>query len=132
MESLFKIDNRAFSGVGVEKLNRSFRIADGPAAGVMMSGEEIGDVIGTYVDYKLTISTADMLNNEYDALFEVLSAPVESHTVEMPYGSSTLVFEARITAGTDELVPMDDGTWWGNLALSFRAKRPQRVPGGVA
>ena len=39
MDSLFKIDGRAFSGVGVEKLQRSFRIPNGPNSGEMLSGE---------------------------------------------------------------------------------------------
>lgn len=126
MDYLFKIDGRAFSGVGVERLRRSFRIPDGPNAGEMLSGDYERDIVGTYYDYDLTISTQDLASNEYDALFEILSAPVNSHTAEMPYGASSLTFQTMIEAGNDELIPMDDGTWWGNLNVSIRAKRPQR------
>lgn len=127
MEYLFKIDGKGFSGVGVESLRRSFRIPDGPNAGNMLSGDYERDLIGTYYDYDLVITTSDLTDNEYDALFEVLSAPVNSHMVEMPYGMSSLTFEAMIESGGDELIPMDDGTWWGNLSVSIRAKKPQRL-----
>lgn len=124
---LFKIDGRGFSGVGVERLQRNFRIPDGINAGDMLSGDYERDLIGTYYDYNLVITTSDLSSNEYDALFETLSAPVNSHIVEMPYGMSSITYEAMIETGTDELIPMTDGTWWGNLNVSIRAKKPQRV-----
>lgn len=127
MEYLFKIDGRGFSGVGVESLKRSFRIPDGTNAGDMLSGDYERDLVGTYYDYDLVITTSDLAVNEYDALFEVLSAPVNSHMVEMPYGMTSITFEAMIEGGDDELIPMDDGTWWGNLNVTIRAKKPQRL-----
>lgn len=127
MEYLFKIDGRGFSGVGVESLKRSFRIPDGTNAGDMLSGDYERDLVGTYYDYDLVITTSDLSANEYDALFEALSAPVNSHMVEMPYGMTSITFEAMIEGGDDELIPMDDGTWWGNLNVTIRAKKPQRL-----
>lgn len=127
MESLFKIDGRAFSGVGVEKLQRSFRIPNGPNSGEMLSGETERDIIGTYYDYSLTLTAHLLPDSEYNALFEILSAPVGSHKVELPYGLTSITYDAMIESGSDELIPMDDGTWWGNLTVEFRAKRPQRL-----
>lgn len=126
-EYLFKIDGRGFSGVGVESLKRSFRIPDGTNAGDMLSGDYERDPVGTYYDYDLVITTADLASNEYDDLFEILSAPVNSHIVQMPYGMRSLTFEAMISTGGDELIPMDNGTWWGNLNVSIRAMKPQRM-----
>lgn len=127
MEHLFKIDGKGFSGVGVESLKRSFRIPDGTNSGDMLSGDYERDLVGTYYDYDLVITTSDLSANEYDALFEALSAPVNSHMVEMPYGMTSITFEAMIEGGDDELIPMDDGTWWGNLNVTIRAKKPQRL-----
>lgn len=126
-EYLFKIDGRGFSGVGVEALKRSFRIPDGPNAGKMLSGDYTRGIVGTYYDYDLTLTAEQLPDSEYNALYEVLSSPVERHTVEMPYGLSSITFEAMIESGTDELIPTDDGTWWGNLSVSIRAKKPQRL-----
>lgn len=129
MKSLFKIDGEAFSGIGVERLKRSFRIPDGRNAGEMDSGDYERDITGTYYDYELTIYVADFPGNEYDRLFEILSAPVNSHMVEMPYGKNgTIIYEAMIEAGDDELsVLNEDCAEWGNLAVAFRAKGPYRL-----
>lgn len=128
MMDLFKIDGRAFSGVGVESLKRSFRIPDGANAGDMLSGDYERDLVGTYYDYDLVLSASDLALSEYDALFEILSAPVNSHTVQMPYGGTLLIFDAMITGGEDELI-LDNGeeSWWGNLTISIRARKPQRA-----
>lgn len=126
-EYLFKIDGRAFSGVGVEAVKRSFRIPDGPNAGSMLSGDYTRDIVGTYYDYDLTLTAEQLPDSEYNALYEILSSPVDSHIVEMPYGLGSITYEAMIESGTDELIPMDDGTWWGNLSVSIRAKKPQRL-----
>ena len=126
-EYLFKIDGAGFSGVGVEALKRSFRIPDGTNAGEMLSGDYERDIVGTYYDYDLTITANLLTPNEYNSLFDILSAPVNSHMVEMPYGMGSIAFEAMIDSGSDELIPMADGTWWGNLSVSIRAKKPYRL-----
>lgn len=128
MDSIFKIDGRSFSGVGVERLKRRFWVTDGPAAGVMLSGDQERDLQGTYYGYDLLISAENLTQNEYDDLFEILSAPADSHEVEMPYGSTTITFKAMIYSGYDDLISMDDGTWWGNLAISIKSKAPVRIP----
>lgn len=129
MKSLFKVDGKAFSGIGVESLKRSFRIPDGKNAGEMDSGDYERDIVGTYYDYSLLISIADFPANEYDELYEILSAPVNSHTVEMPYGKTgTMTFEAMIETGEDELsVLHDDFSEWADFSVTFRAKKPQRL-----
>ena len=129
MKSLFKVDGKAFSGVGVESLKRHFRIPDGKNAGDMDSGDYERDIVGTYYDYDLIISIADFPRNEYDELFEILSDPVDSHMVEMPYGENgTMTFEAMIEAGDDELsVLNEDCAEWADLTVTFRAKKPQRL-----
>lgn len=128
MEPLFTIDGKEFSGIGVESLQRSARIEDGPAADYMDSGDYQRDVIGTYYDYTLLITASDMFSSEYDALYELLTSPVDTHTVVMPYGASTLFFNAMIQSVDDEIIPMDSEMWWGNMTITFRAKSPQRLP----
>lgn len=127
-KSLFKVDGKAFSGIGVVSLKRSFRLPDGTNAGDMLSGDYERALIGTYYDYTLTISILDFPENEYDELYEILSAPVDSHTVEMPYGrTGTITYEAMIEAGDDELSVMnEDENEWADLIVTFRAKKPQR------
>ena len=121
------IDDTSFD-VGVEYIKRQARIEDGPNAGNSKRGDWIRDVYGTFYDYILAFDTSSGLSKEdYDTLYDTLTAPVEFHTLVVPYGQSTLSFEAGITGAEDNVILMDDGTVWGNLSITFRAKSPQRL-----
>ena len=121
------IDGASFD-VGVEYIKRQARIEDGPNAGNSKRGDWIRDVYGTFYDYILAFDTsAGLTRADYDTLYNVITAPVEFHTLVVPYGQSTLSFEAGITGAEDNVILMDDGTVWGNLSITFRAKSPQRL-----
>ena len=121
------IDGTSFD-VGVEYIKRKARIEDGPNAGNSKRGDWIRDVYGTFYDYILAFDTSSGLSREdYDTMYGILTAPVEFHTLVVPYGQSTLSFEAGITGAEDNVILMDDGTVWGNLSITFRAKSPQRL-----
>ena len=121
------IDGTSFD-VGVENIKRQARIPDGPNAGEAKRGDWIRDVYGTFYDYILVFDTsAGLTRADYDTLYNVITAPVEFHTLVVPYGQSTLSFEAGITGAEDNVILMDDGTVWGNLSITFRAKSPQRL-----
>ena len=130
------IDGASFD-VGVTRIRRKSRIQDGQNAGDAKRGDWIRDVYGTFYDYVLTFDTSAGLSREdYDTLYSILTAPVEFHSLVVPYGQSTLSFTAGITGAEDNVVLMDDGTVWGNLSITFKAKRPQRlaseaVSGGI-
>lgn len=121
------IDGTSFD-VGVEYIKRQARIEDGPNAGNSKRGDWIRDVYGTFYDYILAFDTSSGLSREdYDTMYGILTAPVEFHTLVVPYGQSTLSFEAGITGAEDNVILMDNGTVWGNLSITFRAKSPQRL-----
>ena len=120
------IDGASFD-VGVVYIKRQARIEDGPNAGNSKRGDWIRDVYGTYYDYILAFDTSAGLSRaDYDTLYSILTAPVEFHTLVVPYGQSTLSFSAGITGAEDNVILMDDGTVWGNFSITFRAKSPQR------
>ena len=125
------IDGASFD-VGVEYIKRQARIEDGPNAGNSKRGDWIRDVYGTYYDYILAFDTSAGLSRaDYDTLYSILTAPVEFHTLVVPYGQSTLSFAAGIAGAEDNVILMDDGTVWGNLSITFRAKSPQRLASEV-
>ena len=129
MDSIFTIDGVGYPGVGVESLTRSALIKDGQNAGELMSGEYERDLIGTYYHYTLVLSGMEPGSPDYDAMYEVLTAPVNSHQVVMPYGQGTLSFQACMQkAGDARVARTDTEKWWGNLTIQFMAKKPQRVP----
>ena len=128
MKAPFTIDGSAYNvTVPAGGLKRSFKVLDGKNAGRVLSGDMERDIIGTFYNYELQINTRSASLAEYDRLYEVLSAPVNFHTVSFPYGQSTLTFQAYVTDGQDNLSRITGGKkYWRGLTVQFVAKSPQR------
>lgn len=127
---VFKIDNVAYPTIHVVKLTRKFSIVDGSLAGRNVQGDMIRDVIGTFYNYSLELWCNRLSREEYDEFYEIISSPQDSHVLEVPYGQNTLVFDAYITSGEDELKHMSetDGNFWQGITCDFIAMKPARKP----
>lgn len=125
---MLKIDGKNYLAI-CTKLTRNFEVADGENAGRTTDGAMHRDLIGTYYNYSVTIATDRLHQSEYNELYETISSPVESHSIEVAYGNRTLRFRAYITQGSDDLIRQygDNDNYWGNLSFDFIAMRPQRL-----
>lgn len=124
----FTVDGKEYN-VFVTQLNRHAKVKESSLSGDVKSGEHFRDIVGTYYDYDLTVATDSLSQEDYDSLYEVLSAPQASHTVILPYGRATLEFEAYIEDLSDSMKSdRPTGRNWGDLSISFYAKKPQRRP----
>ena len=74
----FSIDGQEFNVI-VTELARKGRVSESKLSGDVKSGAHFRDIIGTYYDYEMTVGSNALSETEYDALFEILTAPVESH-----------------------------------------------------
>ena len=109
-------------------LVRSFALKEGNNQGDALTGRVIRDVLGTVYDYEIGIEQDPDYPQDYDAFYQIISAPVTSHTVTFPYGQSTLTYEAMITEGSDTYYGTYAGAeLWGGLVIRFTAIEPQRV-----
>lgn len=108
-------------------LRRSFAVVEGPNSGQAITGKYIRDIIGTGYSYTMDIEPDQRFPKDYDAFYEVITAPVESHSVIMPYGQDVLEFAAAVESGEDILGPTLGGvTRWKGLSVTFTAIKPQR------
>lgn len=111
-----------------ESLSRSFSIVEGPNGGTAITARTIRDIIGTKYAYGMNIEPDPRYPEDYDAFYEVISAPVESHMVEMPYGSSSMRFEAMIVSGEDTYAGiLVNRNAWKGLRVQFKPILPQRT-----
>lgn len=121
------VDGKKYN-VLVTGLKRSFQVLDGENAERALSGRMIRDIIGTFYNYEMTLQPKIGKYADYDALYEVLSAPVASHKVVLPYGQRTLTFNAYVTAGQDNLIrKKSTESYWTGLTVQFIAMAPQRT-----
>lgn len=127
MDRILTIDGHEFPNIVITNLERSFQVLDGQNAGRLLSGRMERDIIGTFYNYSCSIDGTAATREEYDEFYEIISAPADSHIVNLPYGQSILRFEAYVTNGKDKIVGIyDDGTDWTGLQFNFIAMAPQR------
>jgi len=128
MDAVFSVDGIRYNvTVPAGGIKRSASVLDGDNAGRVKSGLMIRDIIGTYYNYTVQIETSRLDVEAYDRLYEVLTAPVNSHLLVIPYGQTTLRFYAYVTNAEDSIRTIDNGkNFWGGLSINFIAMEPQR------
>lgn len=115
-------------GIKYPELKRSFEIKEGSNSGEAITGRKIRDIKGTFYSYEMTIFSLPGKQSDYDELYEVLSAPVDSHVVILPYGQGTIMFEAAIEEGEDVDKGFEGGVHiWDELSIKFTPMEPQEV-----
>lgn len=125
-----KIDGTTYNVMLVyPDTKRSFSIPQGRASGKSLAYSDIDDIFGTEYGYQMNVEPVPGQEEEYDAFFDAISAPIGFHTVELPYGQSTLEFSAKITGGSDTYLGKIAGKQrFGVLSISFVPTEPQRRP----
>lgn len=128
MQNVVSIDGKYYNISVPEKgIKRSFSVLDTDNSGRSTAGDMIRDIIGTYYNYTIQFETKNLSRDEYDDLYETLSAPVDYHVITVPYGQTTLTFNAYVTAGDDTLKHTNrSGNDWSGLSVNFIAMSPQR------
>ena len=121
------VDNVAYKNIHIASCKRDGEVLDGKNSGRVTAGDMFRDVIGTFYNYTMQIDTDEASLEEYDALFEVLTAPVKYHTVDMPYAQGYIRFQAYVSSVSDELKSVrSDGNKWNGMTMKFVAMKPYR------
>ena len=122
---MITIDNNNYD-VGVIKITRkaSHRVEN---IGTTMDLKKHYDIRGTYYDYEIELATSHMNVADYDNLYQDLTAPVGIHNITVPYGQTTMTFEARVSVANDSLIKsFNNFKKWGSLKITCEALSPQR------
>lgn len=115
--------------VHVTKLTRKFSVLDTDQTTRTQGGRMYRDIIGTFYNYSMTVSSDIAEPEAMDAFWDAVSQPVESHVCTFPYNQGTLSQEMYITSGeqpVDEIT--DTATYWGPITLNYIAMAPEVTP----
>ena len=113
--------------VKIGTIGRSFRIGEGDNSSIMLSGLYDRDILGTYYDYEMEVEPDPFHPEDYDRFYEAISAPVQSHEITLPYGQSSITYDAMVSSGEDTMRDKIAGVQrWTRLKVQFSAARPQR------
>ena len=85
------------------------------------------ELIGVYYNYQIEFGAMD--DDTHDALFEVLSEAVESHTVKVPANGGWYSYEAYVSSLSDNVKKItEDGVEYDALKCHFIAMQPEKTP----
>ena len=125
--SVFTMDGKEYN-LWVTSLEREGQVTDTENSGRTNDYAMHRDIIGTFYNYVMTVQPHGEDVEDYDAFYEQITAPVESHDMVFPYGQETLSFKAYITSAKDKLIIRNGKNLWGRdgVSLNFIAIEPQR------
>lgn len=123
-----KLDGRLYRvRVVYNTLEQAFQLQNGPNEMTMLSGRHERDLLGTSYSYSFGVEADPRYPQDYDDFFWDISAPVDSHVVEMPSGQGVMTFEAEIQSGRRVYKGVLAGKKrWSGLEVAFTPIEPQR------
>lgn len=108
-------------------MTRSFSLESGENEGYMLSRRHERDLAGTAYTYEMGVEPDPAHPEDYDKFWEDISAPVDSHTITLPYAQSTITYEAEIQSGEDHYRGRLAGkARWNGLTVRYIPIEPQR------
>ena len=128
--SIIKIDGVSYD-IGEIELKRGAEIIYDPVTqGQMLDFSEVDDAVATKYTYSFTIEPkhgAVSERTEYDAFYEDITSPKSVRSVEVPFGQTTVTFQAKIKSASDSLKKSHGGVnKWSGLSVAFLPVRPQK------
>lgn len=128
---MFSIDGVDFDMPA--SIHRKANVKSSDISGDLLNGDYFNDVIGTYMEYEITVAVPVQREEDYSALYEILSDPVPYHNVRMPYNQTTIEFRARVETISDQLYRQDDRRTvfdrniWRGTSFTVVASEPLKV-----
>lgn len=119
-------------------LQRKAEIINGDASGRLQSTKAMFlDYVGTFYNYTGELRREkDCTDEEWEALFKVLTNPINDHTITVPFGGTTLTSRFYISSVDSKLITKKGGTdqtekvyneWERIYKVAFTSMSPQRV-----
>lgn len=109
------------------EIERTAEVRASEISGAMLDGSYFNDVLGTYMRYDVSLAVPYRREDDYNALYEVLTDPVDGHTFVVPYGDAEITVTGRVENVRDVYLRLADGTLhWEGIKFSIVANHPSK------
>jgi len=109
-------------------IRREAQVTPSEISGMMLDKSYFNDVIGTFMRYDVTLAVPPTMEEEFAALYESLTAPVDGHAFVMPYGMSTLQITGRVENVRDSMVyTVSQKQYWKGVQFTVVANHPTKT-----
>ena len=109
-------------------ITRVAKMTASDISGVMLNKQYFNDVLGTYMQYEVSICPNPHQMGDYHSLFEILSQPVDGHQFVLPYNNSTIEITGRVSDISDIYVRMPGGAvYWKGASFTVVSNAPTKT-----
>ena len=109
-------------------IERAAEMTPSQISGLMLDGSVFNDVLGTYMRYTVTVAVPLTCRDEYAALYEILTRPVDGHRFLLPYNNGWVEITGRVARVSDVYVRMPDGgSCWNGVRFSVEGNHPTKA-----
>lgn len=109
-------------------IKRVSEVRPSDISGMLLNKAFFNDVLGTYMQYEITLIPDPRNMADYYALYELLNSPVDGHTFVLPYNGNTVTLAARVSQVSDVYVRMPGGAvYWKGVSFTITANGPTKT-----
>ena len=108
-------------------IQRTSEVKASEISGLMLDRSYFNDVVGTYMQYTIGIAVPFNMMDQYAAIYEALTDPVDAHTFVVPYNNGTITVVARVQSISDVYVRLaNGGKYWKGIQFTIVANHPSK------
>ena len=121
---MFTIDGVAWS-IPCD-IKRTAELRESEASGYLLNREYYADVVGTYLQYEVTLVPNPASMADYYAMYELLTQATGDHTFILPYNGETVTLRGRISSPSDVYVRRGNGApYWKGMRFTVTSNTPK-------
>ena len=101
-------------------------------SGTLLDGTYYNDVIGTYLQYEISVAIPAGEEDTYASLYEVLTNPVAYHDFVFPYNNTSVLVRGRVSDVGDAYMQKNslDKVTWRQIAFTVTESLPHKTASG--
>ena len=109
-------------------IERVSEVRPSEISGMLLNKNYFNDVIGTFLQYSITLVVPFGAEAEYATLYEILTAAVDAHTFVLPYNQGSITVTGRVQNISDVYRRLPDGTaHWRGIKFSVISNNPSKT-----
>lgn len=109
-------------------VERTAEMTSSEISGMLLNRAYFNDVIGTFMKYDIRLEVPFGYEEQYSALWDVLTEPSDGHRFILPYAGGEIEVTGRIESIKDILMKMPNGALhWRGIAFQIIANHPTKV-----
>lgn len=108
------------------EITRTAELTASEISGLMLDRSYFNDVIGTFMIYDVGIAVPWNMLDDYSAIYEALTDPVDGHSFVLPYNQDYITITARVVNVKDRLYKVSNGNYWEGCTFTVIANHPSK------